>query len=177
MAVAYDISGRAPAMNNRFEVRGETTAVFLKRRYGNDLQCFIDTEDLPLVQLFHWTALDVRKSGRHLYARSAIRKGSQWQIVMMHRLVMQAQNPQQTIIDHINHNGLDNRKANLRAVSSTMNSLNRVKPGCGAKSSGNKWHAEISYRGKYVFLGSYDTKHEASLVHVGAYRLLEALET
>lgn len=45
--------------------------------------------------------------------------------ISMHRLVMKA--PKGTIVDHINHNTLDNRRANLRFVTASQNQLNLKK--------------------------------------------------
>lgn len=41
----------------------------------------------------------------------------------MHRPVMNARDHEQ--VDHINHDGLDNRKENLRIVTNSQNGMNR----------------------------------------------------
>lgn len=36
-------------MKNAYEIRGDTTAIFIKRKNGDVYECLIDTEDLPNV--------------------------------------------------------------------------------------------------------------------------------
>jgi len=72
--------------------------------------------------------------------------------------------------DHINHNRLDNRKVNLRPVTSHQNAMNMGKKHTNtsgvtgvAKESPklNKWMARLMYQYKTKWLGSYDTFEEA----------------
>jgi hypothetical protein len=72
-------------------------------------------------------------------------------------------------IDHINHNGLDNKLANLRSVTTTENARN-VRRRADNKSgvtgvswwrARNKWRAGIKRNSKYIWLGDYDTKADA----------------
>lgn len=73
--------------------------------------------------------------------------------------------------DHINHNRLDNRKINLRPVSSHQNAMNMGKK-CTNTSGvtgvrqektvgAPKWTANITYNYKSKWLGSYNTFDEA----------------
>jgi len=87
---------------------------------------------------------------------------------LMHRQVMAAKQGQ--LVDHINHNGLDNRRSNLRLCSKAENSRNqrghrggssRYKGvSCDRRSA--KWQAGISYEGKYHFLGQFDSEIAAA---------------
>lgn len=73
------------------------------------------------------------------------------------------------VTDHINRNKLDNRKQNLRFCSYSVNNNNSnlrsdntsgVK-GVSFKKKSNKWKAEITNNGKYIFLGNFNTKEGA----------------
>jgi hypothetical protein len=78
----------------------------------------------------------------------------------MHRVIMAATPDQE--IDHVNRNGLDNRRgANLRISTRSQNTANgRIRrPGQyrGVYRAGRKWRAAISgYPGKLEYLGSFD---------------------
>lgn len=85
----------------------------------------------------------------------------------LHRLVMDC--PDNKVVDHINHNKLDNRKSNLRICTQSQNMMNKRKQ-CN-NSSGvtgvyldkkyNKWQARIIYNKQIIHLGYFNTKEEA----------------
>lgn len=89
-------------------------------------------------------------------------------IVLLHRLLTGA--PPDTVVDHINGDRLDNRRANLRVVSQGMNSQNQRLS--GASSSGyrgvswdrqrNKWIAQATLHGRHIFIGRFDTIEQAA---------------
>ena len=98
--------------------------VFIHKNYielifynkNNKLKCFIDAEDFEKINKYNWHC---QKDGNTYYARTVVNKKH----YSMHRIIMKAQQGQ--IIDHINRNGLDNRKNNLRFCTIRENSLNR----------------------------------------------------
>ncbi len=73
------------------------------------------------------------------------------------------------IIDHINGDSLDNRIVNLREADDFQSAWNKGKlvtnksgyKGVSLKKKSGKWVAQISYRGKKMFLGYHDTPEEA----------------
>lgn len=78
--------------------------------------------------------------------------------VLMHRLITGADKGMD--VDHINHDTLDNRRANLRVCSRKLNNHNRCGANRGAKSEyigvgwSNAHQAWIgSFRGKYLGIG------------------------
>ena len=79
----------------------------------------------------------------------------------------------ETDIDHINLNPQDNRMSSLRLASRAENLANREKLAvnkCGFKGvsfhkASNKFVAQISFQGKKLYLGGYDTPEQASLVY------------
>jgi len=81
----------------------------------------IDDEDWHLVDIgYSWR---VQKSDRNYYAVTTVPKenGKGRTTLRMHRLIVGVQED----IDHINHNGLDCRRSNLRIVNDTQNCMNQ----------------------------------------------------
>lgn len=87
--------------------------------------------------------------------------------ISLHRFIMNC--PDDMVVDHINHNPLDNRKSNLRICTQHQNTINR-----GIRSNNNsgivgviwnesrkKWIAYIRYNKKGITLGYFKTKEEA----------------
>jgi hypothetical protein len=70
-------------------------------------------------------------------------------------------------IDHINGIKDDNRIANLRDVTKSVNQQNRrfVK---GYSKDGNRWKAQIRFDGRWKHLGCYETEHEAHSAYLSA---------
>lgn len=85
----------------------------------------------------------------------------------MHRDIMRARAG--FIIDHVNHNGLDNRKANLRPATLAQNARNsrRRQNRSGYKGvcyyqDRNKYRAVIWHNYKRIHLGYFDSKITAA---------------
>jgi len=121
----------------------------------------VDDEDLDLVDGYNWVA--AYDKGRW-YAQAWRNSASNWR---MHRLIMQADSSHE--IDHINGDGLDNRRENLRFVSRAENTQNAKKRENtssqykGVSKSGKRWRAYIRVNGKLYSLGSYKTELEAAM--------------
>lgn len=97
-------------------------------------------------------------------------------LVYMHRLVLDAQPGQR--VDHINGDRLDNRRANLRLVTSAQNQQNRhatargtsgYKGVCWHKGT-EKWHVRITVNGHRLHLGYYSELETAALLYDAAAR-------
>jgi HNH endonuclease len=81
----------------------------------------VDLDMVALLLQYRWSASLI---GGTWYAVTCPRKGEkrfQQQTVYMHRLVLDTPAPR---IDHINRNGLDNRRSNLRSATHTQNNVN-----------------------------------------------------
>jgi len=89
----------------------------------------------------------------------------------MHRVIMRA--PKGVMCDHRNHNGLDNRKSNLRLCTSAQNQYNKKpKKDCASKYKGvvrrkdcKKWRAKIGFKGKRIHLGYFDDEMDAAMAY------------
>lgn len=123
----------------------------------------VDDEDFEKLNNYSWHIL------RNGYAMARI-KGTNKKI-LLHRLILNA--PNGRMIDHINHNVLDNRKENLRFCSVTENARNSKL--CSKNTSGykgvswranrNRWLAEIRIDGALKRLGHFIDKKEAAVAY------------
>lgn len=125
----------------------------------------IDDEDYELVSKYKWYA---ERDGNTYYAVShTSRKTPPRKHIRMHRLITGAQKDQ--LVDHINFNGLDNRKENLRFATVAENSHRQVitkgkskyRGVCWSKQQ-TKWIARIRFNNKRIFLGYFDDEIEAA---------------
>jgi len=89
----------------------------------------------------------------------------------MHRQIINP--PKHLVVDHINHHGFDNRKANLRPATRAQNSLNRPyifkRKDSPSKYKGvtwhkhkKKWQVQICFGGKHKTVGYFDDEIEAA---------------
>ena len=86
-------------------------------------------------------------------------------MVLMHAAILPA--PKGMVRDHINGNGLDNRRVNLRIVTPLRNSWNQKTFAnnrlgvAGVRKRNNRFQARITLLGKQEFIGSFDTLESA----------------
>lgn len=107
-------------MKNDFEVRGPITAIFLDRRDRTRLETLISTEDLPKLRAVNvkWVAA-WRKNTQSFYCLAVI----DGKTVYLHRFIMNPKRRQ--LVDHRNHDTLDNTRKNLRNTTPKVNRHNR----------------------------------------------------
>lgn len=119
----------------------------------------VDTDNLRFLSSHRWYA-----SGRGglLYAR----RKEKGKTVYMHREIMNA--PDGIQIDHINGNGLDNRRLNLRVCTTAQNQHNSTKRANtssrfkGVDRDRKKWRARICINGEKIWIGRYKSEFEAA---------------
>lgn len=102
------------------------------------------------------------------YAISTIDKKQ----IKMHRLILEKFEKKEIsynyVIDHINHDRIDNRVENLRIVSHSVNNQNRKKKQgtlsnyIGVSHSGRKWRSSIIFQKKKYDLGTFQTEEDAA---------------
>jgi HNH endonuclease len=130
---------------------------------SNGARLRFDVRDAGLVGQYHWHC---HNDGHgKLYARG-VRDGRR---IYLHRLLMDA--PAGLDVDHINGNGLDNRRCNLRVVTRSLNALNR-RAVRGLWRDGTRWRAALCVAGVRHDLGSHATADAARRAYCRARRVL-----
>jgi hypothetical protein len=124
----------------------------------------VDEIDYEKLSKSKWHTLKV---GQSFYAVRSQKKGGKYLYISLHRQIIDA--PADKVVDHINHNGLDNRRANLRIVSPQQNIWNSRKHHGkhsskykGVTKSYGKWQASINCKKKCYALGVYDDEESAA---------------
>lgn len=131
--------------------------------YGGDI-ALVDELDASLVLAHSW---HIRPSGYSRYAQTNVFTGSRWVIRQMHRLLLGAKAHQ--LVDHINGNGLDNRRANLRLCTSSENGRNRR----NANKNNTTGYRGVSLRKKSGRYQAYISSSEGIRIHLGFFSTAE----
>jgi len=126
---------------------------------GGEVQ--IDEEDFELVSTLKWHVGDTG------YAVWRGVKDGKKQTIRMHRLVTNC--PRGKVIDHVNHDKLDNRKENLSVCTQSDNMRNLRNQGKGYWYQGqnSNWVVEIYGRHIGVFTTENEAKEVVELVRSG----------
>jgi hypothetical protein len=125
----------------------------------------VDDDDYEYLSQFKW-----RVQGKIYAVRDDHSTGKRLQLYM-HREIAGAKKGE--VVDHLNHQTLDNRKENLRACSQTYNNGNhhmRSDNTSGYKGvtwnkRDRKWVAQIMFNGKNIRFGNFESKHDAARVY------------
>lgn len=156
-------------MKNEVIVRGDTAIIFLPHK-GITRTVLVDVEDLPKVSKIpgSWYAMDVGgKRGEKIYAGTTIGGVT----IYMHKLILRSEPG--LVIDHSNHDSLDNRKLNLRNVTLAQNGQNRKGAQRNNRNSGlrnvyrtqsGKWFVQLNKDGKTYRYGNFETIEIANRV-------------
>lgn len=139
----------------------------------------IDVEDLPEVGCRLWQAHRTPMTF-YAYTKTDLPDGYRTR-VGLHRLILQLPASDSRQVDHINQNGLDNRRANLRAVTKAQNMHNRkgvrnvssvFKGVFRTSGSTPTWIAQIGANGKQHYLGRFGSEDDAARAYDAAAREL-----
>lgn len=135
-------------------------------------EALIDVADLPLILPFRWR---IMRGGSTPYAVAAAGQGRKGRTLLsMHRVILGAVPGQ--VVDHVNHDGLDNRRANIRLASHAQN-MRRVRREGEVGFRGVVRHragyqAQISVDNRTIYLGKFaDAERAARAYDAAALRL------
>lgn len=132
--------------------------------------CLIDLQDL--VRLAGKPCSLAGRGKHRKYVQFAGPKGTP---ILLHRFIMRA--PKGVEVHHINGNGLDNRRANLRLVTRQQNAAGFQRKRSGSKSRfrgvtwwerDQNWMARIVVNYREIYLGYFDLEEDAARAYNAA---------
>jgi hypothetical protein len=155
---------------------------FRRIRLSQGKYAIVDPDDYRRLSGYRWYAA---KGGHSFYAVRGQWSGKLKRTVtiMMHREIMdvpacpERSRREGMVIDHINHNGLDNRKANLRLATPADNARNARYPKINTSSryrgvwynkDSQKWRAQILVNRKRKQIGYFHDELEAAKAYDNA---------
>lgn len=146
-----------------FSLQPETKEIPLTRGFV----AIVDANDYEWLAQWKWHA---NKGGTTWYAmRDLPRQKRKMGSVSMHRLILGITDSK-VFVDHIDMNGLNNTRANLRIASRQQNGQNQVASarntsgykGVSWHKDTGKWQAYICIDQKFNYLGLFTTPEEAA---------------
>lgn len=145
-----------------------TAVIELPVRNGNfGAMALIDADDFEKVSSFAWHLRKTDVAGLYYATAHPVVNGKTQRngSIEMHVAVLGRKSG--FIIDHKNHNGLDNRKENLRWATTSQNAANRRRGRGKSKFKGvyltnGKWRSIVRFQGKCIHLGMHDTEESAA---------------
>lgn len=124
----------------------------------------VSPEDFDELNQFKWYA---NKIGSIFYAmRNTKGTDGKWRSERMHRRILKPVGGKE--VDHINGDGLDNRRSNLRIATHAENIRNRklnsnsTSGYKGVSKRWNRWRARIKHNGVEYFIGHFDSPEAAA---------------
>jgi hypothetical protein len=149
-----------------------TQRIALSGKRGAGLAALVDDADAAAAEGYSWHLYTSGGSGSRKinYARAYVRgSGKAGQLyVTLHGLLAGCQ------IDHVNGDGLDCRRVNMRPATPGQNSHN-TRPHTGSSSrfkgvalQGGRWRAQITTAGQRHYLGFFDDEETAARAYDAA---------
>lgn len=138
--------------------------IILHSRKYTGLVALVDDEDFIYLNQYRWNVnYDNRYSVNYANTYNPF--------VLMHRIILAA--PPGLMVDHIDHDGLNNQRLNLRLATNSQNQANS-KTTCGSSKykgvswhkQSQKWQVKCRVNRKRYYLGCFPTEEEASAVYI-----------
>lgn len=147
----------------------------------------VDDADYECLKQFNWR---IRITGRQVYAiRDLPKHKGKRRTMPIQRFLLNAHPP--LYIDHINSDGLDNRRSNLRICTKQQNNMNQrpqvgkssVYKGVTWRTRDKIWAAQIHINKKTIHLGHFKLEtdaarayNEAAKIYFGEFAKLNDLD-
>jgi hypothetical protein len=129
----------------------------------------VDDADFEELNKYKWYA---HFDGRRFYANRNEQLGTNhWTKVLMHRQILGLTKGDGIYVDHVNHDGLNNCRKNLRTCTNAENTRNRrtsehpkssQHKGVHWAKRDKKWRAQIQINGVKLHIGDFSSEDEAA---------------
>lgn len=138
----------------------------------------VDDDLYPQLSQYKWYTMKPGQSALW-YAYRMVRVGPRKEgkriTYLLHREILGLSKGDGLSVDHINGDGLDNRRANLRRATQQQNCFNKTKSRGSSKFKGVYWHAEREcwraaiWKDRRIFpLGRFSNERDAALAYNAA---------
>lgn len=159
-------------MKNYYEDMGDGTIRIRLDSQKGEFWTIINASDFDKANSYSGKWSLMRSRGSLMYVKGVVRTSREpycaYRKILLHRFLVDA--PPVLVVDHINHDTLDNRRENLRVVTQAMN-LQNVRAHRDSLSGGirgvsysrrtGKWIVQVCVNYKHYSGGSYSTREEA----------------
>lgn len=162
-----------------FRIEGDVAILTVTLNKSETVEVKIDTADLDAVLYYpySWRASANRRG--YAAVRSTRVIDGRFTTITLSRFLLNP--PEDLVVDHINHDTLDNRRQNLRIATAHQNTMNRRSSRnsvsqykgvsyCKAAKDDDKWVASIRSEGTMKYLGRFSTEADAAMAYDQAAR-------
>lgn len=123
---------------------------------------FFDKIDEKIFNKYTWQ-IELKSDGKEYLSTKNVKNKK----IYFHRMILKAKKKE--FSDHINGNGLDNRRHNLRIATNAQNNYNRRPKyqfkGVFFRPKNNKYVAQIMFKRKTFYLGIFELAEDAASVY------------
>lgn len=163
---------------NDYQIVDDYAIIYLDRKNGSRVEAYVDASDIPfLIQLGLCWHIMYKRNGDNAYVTANRyykvmgEPRKRHTTTLLHKTLINVHD-RNLHVDHINHNGLDNRRNNLRLVPCELNCRNRYGKNANNKSGYRnvfydnyikKWVVIICKNGKRIKVGAFDDVDEAGV--------------
>jgi hypothetical protein len=162
-------------MRNNYRIEDSLVFIELKRRDGNNFECFIDKDSFDKVNALDVTWFSRISYGSKLFYPVAclylgtINKKAKYKLLYLARYLLDAKTGE--FVDHIDHNPMNATIGNMRIASNRDNSRHRKSKNSNNNSGfrnvcliGGFWRVQLQANGKnHMFKEKFITPEEASI--------------
>jgi hypothetical protein len=140
----------------------------LSGKHGKGKVVIVSPCDYAILKPFKWWVKFSGVNRQQAYIKTSFRVNGKQRYISIHRMIMNPKIDQE--VDHINGNGLDNRRENLRVCTTAENVRNSSKrkdsthqyKGTVFVKNRNRWRSRIQVNGKRYWSGYFKTEIEAA---------------
>ena len=124
----YRNSGRKPGIidYNFVKYNDKEYVVGTIQHNGDDVKFIFDKEDFPKIEKRPWHLSSGKYIGSTFYLDGGVKLELYLHNLIMDKITFDGKGARETV-DHINRNGLDNRKENLRIITQSQQNINQSK--------------------------------------------------